>query len=135
MCVEPGFDDREVVGEGAGVLETAVCVAEGEGAGGVEVVLWLEDADASVELGGDVYVLVIHGEDADKRGAVRTDLRDIAVGTVTVFLVAVAAMGGLSGEVDEEGGQDCYNIGYCDTKIRDAEEENGRVVQKDDEAD
>ena len=68
--------------------------------------LGLEEADAGVELGWDVDVLVFHGEDADEGGIVSCYLCDIGVFPVAKLDSAVASnlgllfeMSGCSGEL------------------------------------
>lgn len=74
-------------------------MAEGELTEGVTVGLGLEEADAGVELGGDVDVLVFHWEDADEGGVVRGDVGDVGVSPVAEFGAAVATGWGLGSDV------------------------------------
>ena len=54
-------------------------MAQGQGALPVQMRLCLQEADAGVQLGGHVEVLIVHGKDADEGGAVSGDLGYVGV--------------------------------------------------------
>lgn len=57
----------------------------------VAVRLRLQEADTCVELGRDIDVVVVHGKDANERGIVGSDVRDVGVFAIAELLSAVAS--------------------------------------------
>lgn len=91
VLVEPLFDYLEIIRDQAGVFHEAIGVTQTELAERVAVRLRLQEADTCVELGRDIDVVIVHGKDANERGIVGSDVRDIGVFAIAELLPAVAS--------------------------------------------
>lgn len=90
VAVHPRLDRHQERLEGAGVLEQAGRVAQLQVAVLMLVRLSLQEADAEVELRGDVEVLVLLGQRSNEWRVVSSDQRDARVLAAAVLGAAVA---------------------------------------------
>lgn len=74
-------------------------MAEAELTESVAVDLGLQEADAGVELGGDIDILVLHRQHAYEGRIVGGDVSDVGVFSVAELLVTIAADLGLGLDV------------------------------------